>query len=94
MPIMAQEKQKPREPASLTWLDHAGTHANSPRPGPDEAAPAVTESDESLVADPRAGLTSCQIIDQRLLALLGSGNQGSYIQATGRPGDVRRQTGE
>jgi hypothetical protein len=46
------------------------------------------------VADPRASLTPAQIVDQRLVALVGSGNLGLYIQAAGRPGSVRRQTGE
>lgn len=46
--------------------------------------------DEILVADPRAGMTPSQVVDQRLLALLGRGNPGLYIQASGRPGDVRR----
>jgi len=61
---------------------------------PEEPATSSVEPDESLVADPRASLKPCQIVDQRLLALVGSGSPGLYIQASGRPQGVRRQAGE
>ena len=55
---------------------------------------AQSEPDETLVADPRAAQTPAQVVDGRLLALLGGGHPGLYAQAAGRPGAVRRQTGE
>lgn len=60
---------------------------------PTRMVAASAEPDESLVADPRARLTPSQIVDQRLLALLGGGNLGLYLQASGRPGDVRKRPG-
>jgi hypothetical protein len=57
--------------------------------------PAVLkEPDEVLVPDPRFRLTPAQFVDQKLLKLLGCGSPGLYIQASGRPENVRRQTGE
>jgi hypothetical protein len=61
---------------------------------PPETATRSAESDEELVPDPRACLSPSQVVDRRLLALLGSGNPGLYVQASGRPGGIRRQTGE
>jgi hypothetical protein len=69
------------------------THPDQ-QPVPEATVMTSAEPDEELVADPRAGLTPSQVVDRRLLALLGSGNPGLYVQASGRPGGVRRQTGE
>jgi hypothetical protein len=108
MPIPTLRKRELRGPAG-PLPDHGGPRATDSQdygwlarpsadtrphgqPAPDEMSAA--ESDESLVADPRASLSPSQIVDQRVLALLGSGNPGSYIQASGKPGGVRRQTGE
>ena len=37
-----------------------------------ETIPTVLESDEVLIADPRGSLTPAQMVDRKLLALLGS----------------------
>lgn len=57
---------------------------------PDQAASALTEADESLVVDPRGGQTPTQMVDQKLLALQKTGNPGLFLQASGRPQDIRR----
>ncbi len=49
--------------------------------------------DEALVIDPRGCLTPAQMVDRKLLALLGSGNPGLYDQAASGPGDIRRLRG-
>jgi hypothetical protein len=72
-----------------------GSGLPAPRPaapplGPEEAAPAWAEPEEVLVADARHGLTPAQMVDQKLLALLGGGHPGLPLQAPGRPGNVRR----
>jgi hypothetical protein len=85
MPIPTLKQRELREPA------YSRPHQ---QPVPEETATTAAEPDESLVADPRASLSPAQIVDQRLLALLGSGNPGLYVQASGRPEGVRRQTGE
>jgi hypothetical protein len=54
------------------------------------AAGALAEPDEILVADPRGCLTPSQMIDQRLLAGLGSGHPGLFRQAEGGLGNLRR----
>jgi hypothetical protein len=41
-------------------------------PSPQERATNLVESEELLVADPRGSLTPAQMVDQKLLALLGS----------------------
>src|SRR5262245_23021916 len=81
----------------------AGGAAGRPRPPadvpvhqqllPTETATTSAEPDEVLVTDPRASLAPSQFVDQRLLALMGSGSAGLYIQASGRPGDIRRLPG-
>jgi hypothetical protein len=48
------------------------------------------EPEEVLIADPRDGLSPSQMVDQKLLALLQSGNPGLYLQSTGTPQDIRR----
>src|SRR5262249_49193821 len=59
------------------------------------ADPATTsvEPEGLFVAGARAGLTPAQLVDRKLLALLRSGNPGLFLQATGRPEDVRRIPG-
>lgn len=56
-------------------------------------ASGAAESEEVLVADPRGLLTPAQMVDRKLLLLLGGGSPGLVIQAAGRPGDVRRTAG-
>jgi hypothetical protein len=48
------------------------------------------EPEEVLVADPRELLSPSQRVDQKLLALLRSGNPGLYLQATGKSRDIRK----
>jgi hypothetical protein len=55
---------------------------------------ALVIAQEVLVADARNGLTPAQMVDRQLLALLGYGHPGLFIQAVGRPGAVRRLPGE
>ena len=57
---------------------------------PLETAATLVESEEVLVADPRGGLTPAQMVEQKLLALLGGGSPGLFIQAAVRPDDIRR----
>jgi hypothetical protein len=44
----------------------------------EEAAPPLLRPDEVLVIDPRGGLTPAQAVEQKLLALLRTGNPGPY----------------
>jgi hypothetical protein len=47
------------------------------------------EPEEALIADARDRLTPSRMVDQKLLALMRSGNPGLYRQATGAPPDIR-----
>ena len=53
------------------------------------------ESDEVLIADPRGGLTPAQMVDQKLLGVLGSCPRsleavpGVLVETAGRPKDQR-----
>jgi hypothetical protein len=58
------------------------------------AATTLAEPEESLVADPRGGLTPAQMVEQKVLALLQTGHPGLFIQAAGRRQDIRRIPGE
>jgi hypothetical protein len=53
----------------------------------------LAEPEEVLVADPRGGLGPAQMVDQKLLALLQTGNPGLFIQAAGGRQDIRRVPG-
>jgi hypothetical protein len=59
-----------------------------------ELAPPGPDPDEAMVADARSGLTTAQIVDRKLLALLGGGHPGLFVQAAYRPGDGRRMPGQ
>ncbi len=50
---------------------------------------ASTEPEEVLVIDARSSLTPVQMVEQKLLALLGSGHPGLFRQAAGRQGNLR-----
>jgi hypothetical protein len=43
--------------------------------------------DEVLIADPRGGLTPVQMVERKLMALLGRAYRGLFRQASGRPGN-------
>jgi hypothetical protein len=58
-----------------------------------KAAGTLVEPDEVLVADPRGCLTPSQMVEQRLLARLGSGHPGLFRQAEGGLGNMRRMPG-
>jgi hypothetical protein len=45
----------------------------------EETATSLVECDEVLVADPRGMLTPAQMVDQKLLALLGSCSRSLYL---------------
>src|SRR5262245_11997966 len=60
---------------------------------PAEAAATLMEPEEVLVADPRGGLTPAQMVEQKLLALLGTGHPGLFLQAAGGRQDLRRVPG-
>jgi hypothetical protein len=47
------------------------------------------EPEEVLIADARDRLSPSQMVDQKLLALMRSGNPGLYLQATGTPQNIR-----
>jgi hypothetical protein len=79
--------------------DHAGhscpsaCHSVYQAVTPALAARTLAEPDEVLVADPRGCLTPSQMIDQRVLARLGSGHPGLFRQAEGGLGNLRRIPG-
>jgi hypothetical protein len=78
-------------------LTQAGARPTTPLPGsllslqrlPPDAADAQ-EAEEALVADPRGGLSPAQVVDRKLLAQCRAGNPGLFLQAAGRPQDIRR----
>ncbi len=55
-----------------------------------EAATALVGGDEVLVADARSGQTPSQMVEQKLVALLGSGHPGMF---SGTDGSVRNFRG-
>ena len=57
------------------------------------AAPPTQQPDEELIIDPRSRLTPAQLVEQKLLALLRTGNPGLYAQAVGGRQDIRRTDG-
>jgi len=59
-----------------------------------ELAPASLEPEEVLVADARGGLTPVQMVDQKVMALLGSNYPGLFSQGSGRRGNIRRIPGK
>jgi hypothetical protein len=59
----------------------------------EEAASPLRRPDEELVVDPRGRLTPAQMVEQKLLALLRTGNPGLYAQAVGDRPDIRRTHG-
>jgi hypothetical protein len=66
-------------------------------PGNSSAAKEATtlvEPQESLINDPRAGLTPVQMVELKLLALLQTGNPGLFIQAGYTPQDIRMIAGK
>jgi hypothetical protein len=76
---------------------HAGRGPLRPPPRParrppltEEVAATPSEPEEVLIADPRGALTPAQMVDGKVLALLQSGHPGLFLQAAGRPQDVRR----
>src|SRR5438105_3725469 len=48
------------------------------------------EPEEVLITEDRERLTPSQMVDQKLLALMRTGNPGLYLQATGKPEEIRR----
>jgi len=67
------------------------------RPSPSDSATGAASPlrgpDEDLVVDPRGRLTPTQMVEQKLLALLRTGNPGLYAQASGGQQDLRRAHG-
>ncbi len=59
-----------------------------------DLAPASLEPEEVLVADARGGLTPVQMVDQKVMALLGSNYPGLFSQGIGRGGNSRRIPGK
>lgn len=59
-----------------------------------ELAPASLEPEEVLVADARCGLTPIQMVDQKVMALLGSNYPGLFSQGIGGRGNIRRIPGK
>jgi hypothetical protein len=51
------------------------------------------EPDEVLVPDPRGTLTPVQVVDQKLLALLGSGDSTLILQPNAQLQSLRRLPG-
>jgi hypothetical protein len=59
-----------------------------------ELVPTSPEPDEVLIADPRGRLTSVQMVDQKLTALLGGNYPVLLSQSIGRWGNIRRLPGK
>lgn len=51
------------------------------------------EPEEVLVIDARCSLTPVQQVEQKLLALLGSGYPGLYLRSTSRRGNILTRAG-
>jgi hypothetical protein len=58
-----------------------------------EPGAVLGEPEESLVADPRGALSAVQMIDRRLLTLLGAGSPDCYTRAAGPQGPRRSHGG-
>jgi hypothetical protein len=89
------EQAEPKRGSALV-LPSQEVAQGSGRPGPrlipaqlSTAKTAATgvEPDEILVADVRGGLTPAQMVEQKLLALLGGSYRGLFCSATDRPGN-------
>jgi hypothetical protein len=63
-----------------------------PPPVAEDAATTPACPDEVLVADARSGLTPSQMVDRKLLALLGRCPAGPFMQSTARRGSMREAT--
>lgn len=59
-----------------------------------ETATASVGPDEVLVPDARGRLSPVQMVEQKLLDVLGCGHPGLFRQATGRPGNIRMMPGQ
>jgi hypothetical protein len=59
-----------------------------------ESAPASLGPEEVLVADSRGSLTPVQMVDQKVMALLGSNYPGHFSQGSGGLGNIRRIPGK
>lgn len=55
-----------------------------------EFVPVTSPCGEELVTDARHGVTPRQMVDRKVVALLGGGNPGLVAQAQGGPSDPRR----
>ncbi len=67
-------------------------------PGPeasqwDDFVTATPDGDEELVADVRRLVTPGQMVERKLLALLGGGGPGRVAEAEGGPSNPRRVPG-
>jgi hypothetical protein len=60
----------------------------------EQAATAPVDPDETLIADPRGNLSPSQMVDRKFLLVAGGGNPGLHVQASGRPGNIRRLPAE
>lgn len=80
---------EPLGPVGQDRLESTTAHV----PFPAETDITFTTPEEMLVADARGGLTPAQMVEQKLLSLLGSGHPGLYNQAGGVLGNQRRLPG-
>ncbi len=60
----------------------------------DDEAGTAWEPEEVLVADARGGRTPAQIVEQKVLVLLGGTYQGLGRNSAGRLGNIRRIPGK
>lgn len=79
----------PEEP--LRYSDSSVQHQELTRA---EMPPVSAEPEEMLVADARGGLTPGQMVDQKVMALLGSNYPGLFSRGIGRQGNMRRSSGK
>jgi hypothetical protein len=79
------------EPMEQAGLDHGIPLSSFPQ---NDEPRTTREADEVLVADARGGRTPSQMVEQKLLDLLGGGFQGFSRNATSMWGNIRRIPGK
>jgi len=84
-PILNRHQQDDNARASGTSIHHSF----DPQLTPAETELTAFAPQEVLVADARSGRTPSQMVEQKLVALLGSEYSGLFRHATSRRGNIR-----
>lgn len=95
MKILKQHSRRPGEPSYQVEPMEQGGQLGEIALGhsPPETAFAEPAPEEVLVADPRGALTPAQMVDRKLLALLGRGYPGHVSRNVSSRGNIRRASG-